>query len=316
MTLFSPRCLITVIIMTALLGAGCAKRPAAPPQEPSGPKLSTFDGVSPKEAAERINFTAGTSFEMRQTLFGFGAQLAAKLDQGKREGTRVIIIERFAPMQTADIHWQLTSKVESDASIKARAEAQRLKKPLPEPVMVDRTAQGDIRGFNLRDAHSLYPPAYWPEKENASAFGTSGIWLSDDVYTALDRNRLGTLTFGMLDRDLRGSIGQSGELKKLYDTLAGQMAKIENRVDVTNLNGEKELAEWELMVNGKKIKVEVIKAKSWFGEIVVLHNRQNPLVLKMTLNPLAAGVTELFSGIGTLQSLLGYEITALNDVQP
>lgn len=300
------------VVALALFGAGC-QNVAQLPQEITGPKIAAFDNVSAKDATAKIQLVRGSTIETRQTFLGFGAKLAAKLAGEGKEGTRVISIERFAPREVASFTWRLSTKEEAESSVKARAEAERLKKTVPEPVMVESVVTGNLDGLNLKDAHTLYLPAYWPETdEDVPSLGTSGIWLSGDVFDDLERNRVSTLDFGILDARLQGAVAKVADFRNALSSLEGQKKKIENRVDVFKIDGEKDLVEWPLKVNGKEVKVEVIRAKSWFGEIVVLNNKQNPLVLKTTLNPTAA---ELVTGLGPLKALLGYEVTALDGVQ-
>jgi hypothetical protein len=313
MNSFVTRCLQVGLVLS-LVGAGCLPS-ALPKQEPSGPKVSTFDGVTPKQAAERINFVPGSVIEVRSTFLGFGAKLAAALAGENKEGTRIIVIDRFAPGQTANLSWKLSTKVEAESSIKARAEARAAKKPEPEPIMVNQTVLGKLNGINLKDASSLMLPAYWPETDDGSSIGTSAIWLSDEVFQGLSRNRVATLNFGILDASLQGAVAKATDFRDALAKLQGQVTKIENRTDVFRLDGDADPVEWSLNVNGHDVKVEAIKARTWFGEIVVLNHPQNPLVLKATLNPAVAGITDLVTNFGALQALLGYEVTALNDVQ-
>ncbi len=79
--------------------------------------------------------------------------------------------------------------------------------------------------------------------------------------------------------------------------------------DLTELYADEELIEWRLKVNGEEKKVSAIRARNWFGEVIVLNNRQNPMILKVTLNPLAAGM-DAASGNGesVMSRLFGYEV--------
>ncbi len=289
-------------------------RIVSPEQKASGPQASTFENVTPAEASKRINLVHGSVIEMRSTFLGFGAKLAAALAGEKKEGTRVIVIDRFAPGVLASLEWKLSSKVEATSSIKAREDARKAKQPEPEPIMVDQTVLGNLIAINLKDAHSLMLPAYWPEKAEGSAMETSAIWLSKDVYEGLSRNRVATLDIGILDPALQGVVATSAEFKKALNLLQGQVKTIEDRTDVFKLTGDADPSEWTLRVNGQDVKVEVLKARTWFGEIVVLNNPQNPLILKATLNPAMASLANVLN-LGALQALFGYEVTALNDVQ-
>ncbi|MBU2613667.1 hypothetical protein KJ925_04415 [Patescibacteria group bacterium] len=303
-----------VLIALAVAGWGCI-RPFDRLAEYAGPKVSTFGDDSPAEVAQKINFVPGSIIETRQTFLGFGAKLAAALAGEGKEGARIIVVSRFAPMNVADVEWRLVTRVEAESSIAAREAAKKKNEPEPEPEMVDQVSQGGIGGFDLVDAHSLYLPAFWPEQGGAPSLGTSGIWLSDDVFQSLSRNRVATLDFGLLDATINGAIAKVAGFREAFAALQKQVTDVGDRTDVFKLDAEAELASWPLRVNGEDVDVEVIKARNWFGEIVVLNNRQNPLVLKATLNPVASGAGELFSGLGTLKALVGYEVTELRDVQ-
>jgi pimeloyl-ACP methyl ester carboxylesterase len=309
------RSIVFSFVFVALIGAGCSRSSVSRSTEVTGPTVAVFEGLTPQQATEKIHFVPGSLIEIRQTFLGLGAQLAAALAGDDKEGVRTVHVDRFAPLETADVTWKIVKKEETNESQKARAEAAKKKQKIPEPVLEDRVTEGGVQGFNLKDAHSLYVPAFWPGVLQSSSLGTSGIWLSDEVYQALARNRLATLTFGILDSSLQGAIGKVTQFKNAFAALQGQAAAIENRIDVAKLDGEKDVAEWPLKVNGKNVTVEVLKAHNWFGEIVVLNNAQNPLVLKVTLNPLAASFGQNAAGIATLKSLLGYEVVELNGVQ-
>ncbi|MEK7655886.1 MAG: hypothetical protein AAB386_04385 [Patescibacteria group bacterium] len=309
----------SLFLFAAILvaGAGCKQSKQEQPNliVPPTSNVSMFEGLTSEQATARINFVPGSVIELRQTAFGFGAKLADFLAGDSKEGLRTIVIDRFAPREIANVSWQLKTKEETEESVKARKEA-IAKKALPPEVAYDsKTYAGTLVGFNMKDGHSLYLPAFWPEKDNAGTFGSSGLWLSADVYDSLSRNRVGTLDFGLFDPALPMKFQSDPSLKGMFAELEKYVKTIQDRVDVNVLNGETELVDWSLRVNGEDIKVQVIKARNWFGEIVVLNNMQNPLVLKLTVNPIAAGVTDALKGTGTLTGLLGYEVTGLIDVQ-
>lgn len=304
-----------VLVALAVTGWGCVNPIGKLATVFSGPTTSTFKGVSAHDAAQKINLVPGSVIEMRQTFLGFGAKLAAALAGENKEDVRVIVVDRFAPMNVADASWKLSTKVEADSSVKAREDARKQGKTEPEPVMVDKASEGTIQGFNLKDGHSLYLPAFWPESATATSLGATGIWLSDDQFQSLSRNRVATLDFGLLDATFNNAVAKISDFKDAFAKLEGQADAVGNRTDVFKLDGDKDPVEWPLTVNGQDVKVEVLKAHTWFGEIVVLNNRQNPLVLKATLNPLTAGAADAFTNLGALKALVGYEVTELKDVQ-
>lgn len=314
-TIMRIKASIFVILLGVMaLGAGCDWGKTVISNitgsgQPAGPRLASFDGLSPADASKNINFVPGSQVEMRQTYLGLGAKLADKLSGDSKDGVRIITIERFAPMRVANIKWKLSRLVETSASVNARS-----KGTATEPVTEMQTVAGGLENIDLTSTHKLYPPAYWPT-ESIPAKSTSAIWVSNEVFEELSRTKTATVYFGITDQFLFGALNTAKQFSSAIDALKGEAKKIENKTDVDLTQADAELAEWPLNVNGKDIKVQVIKARNWFGEIVILNNPQNPLILKMTFNPLTKGVLDIVAGDGFLQTLLGYEITRLDNVQ-
>ncbi|MBU0540221.1 hypothetical protein KKF59_04275 [Patescibacteria group bacterium] len=303
--------LATIGSCAFLLGGGCMKTGGGlKPAEPSGSELSTFDGVDSQEAAKRINFVVGSIIEMKEKVRDFETD-----SQEIKDGVRTLTIERFAPGVVADVSWRLVTQVETEDSKNARAAAEKAKTEVPEPSLVDHILTGIVRNFNLSNSHLLYLPSYWPVKDEAPAFEAGGLWLSDDAFAGLSRNRVATFDFGILHPSLTTATTLPAEIQKTLEALNSEMKKIENRIDVYRLDGEQDLVEWPLSVNGEDTMVSAIKAHTWFGDLVVLNNAQNPLVLKFDLNPGATGETELFAGQNLLKDFVGYEITSIRDVR-
>lgn len=279
------------------LGAGCgwfqdnvANR--LPDIRPAGPRPAEFEDATPAEAAKRINLVAGSQIEMKQTGSATTTEKTDVAANDSKEGIRILTLERFAPMVYAQFSWKLSRKVGNEMD----------------------TVIGALEGVNLEDSHSLYPPAYWPP-EKIDAKSTSAIWLSRPVYEELAKTKNSTLYFGFTDGSLCGHMDTAKVFVDAIGRLSTEAKKVEKTTDVDLTKAEAELADWPLIVNDKKVVVQVIKARNWYGEIVVLNNPQNPLILKMTFNPQNESVLKAVSGDGFLQSLLGYEVVALNGVQ-
>jgi len=176
------------------------------------------------------------------------------------------------------------------------------------------TVIGGLENIDLKIAHQLYPPAYWPTiKQDAKS--TSAIWLSEDVFNELSKTRQATLSFGLTDSNLFGALNTARDFADAIKELGGQAKAAQKDTDTDWTKADEDYADMTLKVNGQDVKVQVFKARNWYGEITVLNNPQNPLILKMTFNPLAAGAASLFKGQALLPSLLGYEVTALEGVQ-
>ncbi len=314
--------ILILFLVIALTGAGCSWFGGDGKILPAGPRPANFDGLNPDEAAKKINFVPGSQIEIRQTYLGLGAQLAEQLSDGDKTNVRIITIERFAPMNYANLSWQLSQNVETEESKNARADYEEQlanlaedQNPPEEPELITerQTVVGSLDEIDLKNSHKLLLPAYWPTGE-ASVNGLSAIWVSDDVYRELTRTKVSTIYFGILDSALFGAMSSAKEFADSINALRGETAKVADKVDVDLVNAD-EPSNWSLMVNGEEVEVEVIKARNWFGEIVVLDNPQNPLILKMTFNPVSAGALDLVSGTTFLKALLGYEVTQLNGVE-
>jgi hypothetical protein len=301
--------------MVSVVGAGCfsLKKDNVSKILPAGPRPANFDGVSSEEASKRINFVPGSQIEIRQTYLGTGARLAEELSNGDKTGVRIITIERFAPANYANLNWSLSQDVETQMSILARTAYEAGETDIKPEIETERlTVVGSIKNIDLKNSHKLFLPAYWPT-DQAEIAGLSAIWASVDVLEEL-QTKNSTIYFGILDSALFGAMSTAKEFADSINALNKDMAQVSSKVEVDLVKAD-EPSDWELMVNGEKVTVQVIKARNWFGEIVVLNNPQNPLILKMTFNPDSAEALDQSSGTGLLKSLLGYEITQLNGVQ-
>jgi len=290
---------------------------------PAGPRPANFDGASPAEAAKRVNFVPGSQVEIRQTFLGLGATLDKLLDGDDKTGVRIVTLERFAPMVYANLSWKLSQKVETEESRLAREayEKKKATSPIgsdkvgpPDTVMEMQTVIGGLENIDLKNAHQLYPPAYWPSSKQ-DAKSTSAIWLSEDVFNELTKTRQATLSFGLTDENLYGALKTARDFADAVKELGNQATAAQKETELDLAKADEDYGEQTLKINGQDVKVQVFKARNWYGEITVLNNPQNPLILKMTFNPLAAGAASLFKGQALLPSLLGYEVTELNGVQ-
>lgn len=304
-----------VLVFLVFLGWGCNWfKPAAlrvPEMLPAGPRPADLDNVTPADASKRINLVQGSQVMLRQTYLGQSAKQEDEKAAGSMENVRIVTIERFAPENVASLSWKLNQRVETDASKKAREEYLQTKpsaRPEKEPEAVTEimTVVGGISDLNLKDGHGLYLPAYWPT-EKAYSQDTSGIWLSRVVYEELTKTHVSTVYANLFDQGFSARIGQSLEFSQALAAVAAEKNKIENKIDPDLMTAETEFSDWTLKINGKDVNVQVLKAKNWYGEIVVLNNPQNPLILKFNLDP---AVSNPF-----LQTLMGYEITELSGIE-
>lgn len=291
------------LLALGLVGAGCPSsllKPVPQLSAPSAPKLASFENLTSAQAAEKIAFVGGNVIVMKQGFKGIAGQLIEKLGFGGGEGERDIVLRGFAPAVKADLEWKLTAHVPPNP-----------KDPTDSGI---RQTTGVITGANLLTSHKLYLPGYWVEGEQGSK-DASVIWLSQDVFEDLSKSKFGTLDFGILDLEQTGALKIAQDLSQALNKFRTTVERASAKKDVYDIEADPEPSDWPLIVNGKNVTVQVIKARNWFGEIVVLNSKKNPLVLKVTLNPLAIAAIDSASGGSLLKYGLGYEITELKDIQ-
>jgi len=288
---------VVAMVAVALVGAGCLKTPVSPSPSVSTQATSTISsprplslaGLDPRSAAHAINFIGGNTFQLKQAFTGRGAVLAQSIGLG-RFVDRSIVIRRFAPSNLAEIEWKATTKV-----------------PTPVPKDAAHVSQlqyvGAVAGGNLRDGHALYPPVYWKEGDGV-ALGSGILWLSQDVYEDLAKIHTSTMKFGLEDGGMLGFASSSPELRQQIRDLQAEINKVIDRKDVFATNATTSTV--DLMVNGTSTEVEVLVAKNWFGEITILNNPEDPLVLSMKIAT-PGGID--FGG------LFDYQITEIKDLQ-
>ncbi len=293
--LLGTGCLFGVV----LFGAGCSL-PSTPSTTTatstqataSGPKPAVFDGLSPQDATKKIQLTAGNVIVMKQGFGGIGGKVADLFSVGGNEGERDIVINSFAPAQSASLSWKLITQIDKTT----------------------KQTVGTISDANLLRSHTLYLPGYWREGDQ-KALGTSALWVSQDVYEDLAKLKNSSIDFGLFTPELVDALPKDTDLQSAIQRVKDAAVAAGNKIDVYYMVADPDQTEQKLIVNGKEITVQVITARNWFGEIVVLANKQYPLVLKVTLNPLALAAVDSMSGSSYLSHAMGYEITELKDIQ-
>ena len=235
--------------------------------------------MPPHDAARAINFIGGNVIELHQDIHGTASAFAVKHGMGANGGTQVIVIKQFGPPYTASFDWKLSTNV----TVKGKQE--------------EKQYVGSVIDANLQNSYELFPPAYWNEGVQ-SALGTGGMWLSRDVYENLEKTRISTMKYGFEDPQLL-----TFRSKDFIDPalqLKAQVDKILPHKDVYLTEADKDFGTYTLMVNGATTTVETINAHNWFGDMVVLNNPENPLILKMTSSNLP---------VAELNGLFDYEVT-------
>ena len=237
------------------------------------------------------------------------------------DGTRTFTITSFIPQVRADGSLETVVERETDGSRRARAEAEAIRlrasttgtpRVLPEPVIERVVTTGTITGIDLKSSHELYPPAYWKTGENALVLEKSALWLSQDAFLELTRTQKTVLDFGFLQQAATRMLVNISELRTALAKLRQEATSQEKTKDPLLLEVDPDVTSHMIVVNGKEIHVPVVKAHNWFGEVLVLNNPQNPLILKLTFNPLTATAAEIMGKEKGLKTVFGYEIKNLH----
>jgi hypothetical protein len=287
------RVLAAALAGFCLIGAGCWSSfdQQFPPLPGTQAEVLPIESVSSTEATARLRLIGGDTFELQQTLFGLGAYLS-QVSQAQLNARRVEV-NHFIPHETAALTWTVT------------VDEQKLDH------IEEFEASGTISGIDLRRSHTLSNPLYW-EPRDMQLVESSALWLSDDAYQELVNTGKTVVNFGVTDEAANTILKNMSEMQSAWDRLRNSSVQQSVREDITLVKAVAPEEEYPLTVNGKEIKVKVIRARNWFGEIVVLKNPENPLVLKLSLNPLTYGAAGAVAKSADLKNVFGYEIAKLN----
>jgi hypothetical protein len=273
------------VAMLALVASGCQKPVAKtePANVATGFKLLKVEGVDSKDLTSRLTFVPGSIINISQS-FVDDKKIAYPLGYPAGSYTRTAVIRRYAPGNYAEIEWRMDVK-----------DGERL-----------RQLVGTLVGTDLKNSRELYLPGLW-KIGDANGMGTGALWLSAEVYENLSKSGLSTFDFGLLNSSLMEQVATSTGYLAESRAIRSEAERIGDRTDVRLAKVTESDIEWPLKINGIETKVKAFKAKSWFGEMVVMDSAQNPLVLKVDISDLP--------GAPNLSKMLDYEITELRDMQ-
>lgn len=299
----SLRRFIALFSLVVLFGAGCGTNPFT--DESIDSSLATDDPVA---LAQRVLLAPEDRFEIKQLI-------------GGKEGTRYVLITKFLPMQTASLAWESAVEQETAASKQAREAYEKKlleeKNPKdlltpPQVQMEELIATGTLATIDLARSMNLLPPSYWEPSKHMDLQGEkTALWLSENAFQELARTSTTVLNIGLTDEATNRWLKNMKELKAFYDRLKNNVQAQPAHKDLTLVEAEKQFIEWPLRINNRDVNVSAIRAKNWFGEFVILNNRQNPMILSLSINPLAFGTAQAVAGEVDPAKWFGYEIKNL-----
>jgi len=262
--------------------------------------------------AESADLSAGSSFTIRQTVFGLGG-VFAKTMTGNNLSEYQVSVYSFVPADLVAFSWFSTSEQETKTSIAARETYKTTNHPVgdtstaPEAIYETINKTGSYDSSALDNAINVLLPAYWVEGEQ-SFEDNSIIWLSKQQYDNLVNTKNALMSLGLFDEKISSFLEKSDKVQNALSILQKKAEEVSQSEDIYKLSAEGDWQTYSLVIDGTKQTVRTIRASNWFGSYVILANPDNPLILKATLNPFALGSFDLFS---PLSSFLGYEVTEI-----
>lgn len=176
--------------------------------------------------------------------------------------------------------------------------------------------KGTIASSGFDASRSLYLPAFWKEGERR-ADGNGVLWLSPAAWQELSEKGATDIRIGLGD----GAFDAASKALQAFNAIAGRLsasasaaAPVPGSPFAAALKGESSV--FPLRVDGKLERVRVVTARSWFAEFTILKNPENPLVLKVSVNPLAMEALRAFAPEGVDVQAVGYEITSVTSSTP
>ncbi|HBP00093.1 MAG: hypothetical protein UU48_C0015G0010 [Candidatus Uhrbacteria bacterium GW2011_GWF2_41_16] len=284
MTIKQPLFILFLVLNFLLIGVGC---PFKTPDSDLNLKA--------KEAAEALHFDAGDTFVIQRTVFGFGGLAEAFAGE---ETKQEVTLEQIIPGNSVTLSWKTVfPQKKEDGSFE------------------NKTKTGRLTSSTLEKGTHLFLPAFWQEGDQTLEDQTL-IWLSKKQYEELLQTGKTHISLGLLDEKITSVLRLTDALQNAWNALqqkAGEVSKNQDVTEVTSSNYFTETEKFQtLMVNGVLINVRVIQASNWFASYVILANPENPLVLKVTPNPLSSGSFNPHAPLDILSASLGYEIREIH----
>lgn len=300
--------LLLISAAFVLLGTGCI------PDIDLNQKVTDFNPFKTEAVsrAERlattraISFSDGLSLTIRPTFLGVTGTLADVLgdENGKMEAVLVA-------SEDSSFTWTRNARHETEASIEVRALfiAEEREGTPPAQEFEILTTEGVLDFKRSEEDRKMLLPAFWEAGE--SDVEKNGIlWLPKDAHARLKQDQKIEWSLGLGIPVLDTATDILSKFNSAAEKLFGDSGKNEN-ASPFDLELVTEDGLFAVRIDGKVKTVEVLQAKSWFASYLILDNPDNPLILKVTVNPVAASALEAFSPLGVDSKSLGYEITEI-----
>ncbi len=286
--------------------------------------LMAVSGCSqaPEEtAAVELTLQPGMRITLTPTVLGLGAGL--KSWTGDQSGLKKITILK-APPQGLSLDWVEEVREETEVSRRRRDAFEKRTSKLgvgvdrPDPPQAEyevRVRRGRILAPDFAESGDMTLPTLWPEAEERLP-DTSLLWLSPPAFSELRATRRTRWSPGLVGSPLLQPGAVFAEFRRGVQALQEEMGSSTAKEQTFHtIEANAEFGTFDLLVNGRPSQVRTIVARNWVAEYVILDDPQNPLILKFTLNPLSGGAIDVFSPLGVLKSILGYQVLEINTAE-
>ncbi len=260
-----------------LLGAGCT------PVEKLRTALAKLPwfGAPSSEAAEvsrSIALEAGLAFTVRPSTLG----VTGAFDEVLGDESRALhaTVRESAPETFLALAWEGAS------------------------------ATGTLALAFYGDAEAMLLPAFWPAGEG-EARHNGGVWMTRAAFEALQSDGSVEWRLGLAEQTLSAVSRAFQTFNDLAITYAGSST---STVDASPFQLRKTGTSdtFPLVVDGRLTFVRVVRASSWFADLLILDHPENPLILKVVVHPAAQPALKALEPTSVRWKEIGYEITSLS----
>jgi len=260
-----------------LLGAGCDLSKKIELRMPFSLEKA-LPSADPGAAASAISLKKGLAFTVRPSALGVSGAIDETF--GLDERALKVDVREADPEDSLTLDWKTGSSTGS-------------------------LALGAYDG-----ASAMLLPAFWTAGD-AEAEGNGGLWLSRAAYDALEADGMTEWRLGLAEH----AFSAVSKAFRTFNELSAKLSGSATATDPVNpfmIRKTAVIEAYPLSVDGRIVLVRAVKATSWFAEFLILENPENPLILKVTVNPIAAPALRAFESAEIRWEELGYEITSIS----
>lgn len=171
------------------------------------------------------------------------------------------------------------------------------------------SASGTLALASYDDAQAMLLPAFW-RSGDVTASHNGGLWLSRSAYDGLAAGHEVDWRIGLAD----GALSTLSTALKTFNALSAKLFGSATAVpDISPFTVKKtgEDDAFPMTIDGKIVLLRTMAVSSWFADFTVLDNPDDPLILKVSVNPAAAPALKALGSAQVRTDELGYEITSM-----